>query len=422
MNKNRGKTGARILCSIILALSVIVTAPSVSRAETGTSFDISLYSYEELVAIREQVEIRLEEIERENAMKNADRKITFEEPERIVFLKQTTTQLPEVTIIKESAPAKTRLDWSSSDPAIATVTAQGKVTAISAGDAVITATAKDAPYLSASYIVHAAVPVEQITIWGPDEPLLLDGDPEKAFAELEVSIEPEDAYFQDVIWSSSDEATVTVDEHGKITGLRPGQAMITAVSAEDPPARRKAIQATFQISVLQAVTALQCKQKNIIMNAGDIITPEITVMPENASNKTIEYSSSDPEVASADDKGRIHANGQGECDIVCEAADGSGVKLQIHIQVIKLVTGLRTEEKEINIPKGTTKNIEVQVIPEDAAEKGLIWTSSNAFVARVAAGKTEAIGEGDCEITCTTKDGSNISLTIKVHVSADAKE
>ena len=54
--------------------------------------------------------------------------------------------------------------------------------------------------------------------------------------------------------------------------------------------------------------------------------------------------------------------------------------------------------------------------PEDATNPELGWTSSNVFVARAANGVIEAVGQGECEISCSTTDGSGITVSIPVRV------
>ncbi len=401
----------RIRTALILAM-VCALAIGTACAE----FDVNQYSYEELVEIRQQVSDRLEELDRQYAIEHADRTITFEDPEKVIYLKQSATQTPTVMIIKEEAPASTSFVWSSSDPEIARVNERGQVTAMAAGDAVITATARDNQYISGSYTVHAAVPVGQITIWGPEEALMLDDNPEHATAELTYSIEPEDAYFQDVTWETSNEEIVTVDENGTITGLRPGKAEITAVSATEPVNGKNRVKGTCTIVVKQAVTELEMPQTSLQMNAGGKYRLNVTALPENASDRTVTFTSSDPEVATVDATGVVTAHECGECDIICNATGGVEITGTCHVTVTKVITAITPSETTVVLAPGGTRTIEVEITPEDATRQDIVWTSSNVFVARVAGGKIEAISEGECEITCTALDGSDMTATITVRV------
>ncbi len=384
---------------------------------TGTAeFDVGQYTYEELTEIKQLVDARLEELNRQYAIEHADRTFSFAESEQVVFIGRNTEQQPDVTIISEEAPAKTQFIWSTSDDTVATVSTSGRVTAVAAGDAVITAAAEDNPYLTVSYTVHAAIPVEQITIWGPTDSLVLSNEPEEAIFDLGVSIEPEDAYYQEVTWASSNEEIITVDEAGHLQALQPGQAVISAVSTEIPVAGKKAIRAEYKVNVIQAVTSLECAQNSLKLNVGETATVAVNAIPENASNKKLTFTSSDPEVATVDERGTVKTMGCGECDILCEAADGFGASVNIHVRAVKMVSKILIDTKQITMPIGSSHTIEAVVNPEDATDPTLLWTSSNVFVARVAGGKVEAVGQGDCVISCISMDGSNITVSVKVHV------
>ena len=398
------------LCAALLLAAVLICGSAFAE------FDASQYSYEELQGILQQAEERMAELEREYALEHADREISFEEPEQVLFPGKTLQVMPVVTVLTEDAPASTKFIWSSSDPDIVRVTNNGNVSAVGHGDAVITAKAADNEYLEASYTVHAVVPVEKITVWGPEEPLYLSNKAEDATFQLGFSIEPEDAYFQQVTWSVSNENIATVDESGLVTGHAPGKAVVTAVSTEPQTAGRRVIQTMCEITVRQAVTALETEAGTLELNVGEKAALTVTVMPENASNRKVLYATSDPAVATVDENGTVYAAACGECKIVCEAADGQGATVSRRVRVTSHVTRVSLDTEKITLPIGGTYPITATIEPEDASEKGLIWTSSNVFVARVAGGRVEAVGQGDCEITCTTIDGSNITAGVKVHV------
>ena len=160
-------------------------------------FDAEQYTYDELLQIREKVDNQLAELERQYAAEHPNRQIAFEEPEQRLIVKQKIQIAPAIQRLTDDAPQTTKISWVSSDENVATVNDYGRVTAVGRGDAVITATAKDADYIAGSYTVHVIVPVDKITVWGQDTPLLLSDNPEDATAVLEYGIEPEDAYCQD---------------------------------------------------------------------------------------------------------------------------------------------------------------------------------------------------------------------------------
>jgi len=395
---------------------ILVAAVCMAVALAGAEeVDLSWYSEEELLALREAVDLRLEELAREEAIAHADRRITFEKTEMSMYVGESMNQRPGVIRIREEAPWRTDFEWTSSDETIAKVGPDGVVTGVAAGDAVITATTKDNPYISGSYMVHIAVPVEKITIWGSNGPIGIRGE-ETAKQNLTVDIEPEDADCQEVVWSSSNEEIATVDENGEVTGLQPGIAIITATSAEDPAAHKQQVSAEYKIQIIRLVDEILPGEGEIGISLGETAKIEAATAPEDVDNHGILFESTNEEIATVDEMGTVTGVSQGECDIRLAAADGGGAETAVHVVVSKRVTGIEIPMESIRLPKGTTYSIEATVLPEDATNPDLVWTSSNVFVARVANGTVEAVGQGECEITCSTTDGSGITVSIPVRV------
>ena len=411
MNKRIYLFFALILCCVLAAPAALAESPALPD-----NFSLESYSYEELTAIREAVESRIAELEKQQAIENLDRRLVFTNPEALVLLRKTTRQEPTVVKLTEEAPSETQVTWTTSDPAVATVSANGQVTGVSAGEAVITATAKDNEYLTASYSVRVAVPVEKITVWGETDTLLLGKEPELAEAVLGFSVEPEDAYFQTVSWSSSDETIATVDETGIVRGIAPGTVTITAQSNEDPALGGTPRKATYQITVQQAVTGIELDKTDLRLAAGEKAVLAATALPENAGNRAVSFESSNPEAVTVDARGNLTAVASGVAEITATAQDGSGVSAVCRVEVYQPVTSLTLSVSELRLPIADTRVVDAVIAPENATNQELIWTSSNVFVAQVAGGVIEATGQGDCVVTCATTDGSGLSAQIKVRI------
>ena len=403
-----------ICCS--LAASMALAESTNEAVSVPDSFQIEAYSYEELTAIRDAVDVRLAELEKQNAIERLDRRMVFMDPNVVVLLRKNTRQDPTVIRLTEQAPGDTPVIWSTSDPAIATVSNNGQVTGVAAGEAVITATAKDNEYLTASYTVRVAIPAEKITVWGETDTLLLGKEPELAEASLGFSVEPEDAYFQTVSWSSSDETVATVSEDGTVYAVGPGTVTITAQSQEDPALGGTPRKATYQITVQQSVTDIELDNTELRIGAGGKEILTAAVLPENAGNRALSFESTNPDAVTVDAKGNLTAVASGSAEIIVTAQDGSGVSAVCRVEVYQPVTSLTLSMSELRLPIGATRAVDAVIAPENATNQELIWTSSNVFVAQVAGGVIEATGQGDCVVTCATTDGSGISAQIKVRI------
>lgn len=139
-----------------------------------------------------------------------------------------------------------------------------------------------------------------------------------------------------VEWRSSAENIATVSVVGTITGIKEGTATITATSATNPEAS-----ATCTVTVLPPkepdvpVSAISLKETSYELEKGSTVdlSSNITVLPANATNKQVSYSSSNTAVAFCNPYGLVTAMGSGNAVITITAADGSGVTARCGITV-----------------------------------------------------------------------------------------
>ncbi len=166
------------------------------------------------------------------------------------------------------------------------------------------------------------------------------------------------------------------------------------------------------------------------------ITAEIT--PEDAADKNVAWTSSNPSVATVDSTGKVTAVGNGTADITCTAKDGSGKSSKCTVTVriqevtpipdpeptptVKKVTGITLNKTSFTLTSsGETQTITADINPSDASDKSVdksvTWTSGNPSVATVdSTGKVTAVGNGTTIITCIANDGSGIRADITVTV------
>lgn len=139
-------------------------------------------------------------------------------PDKAELVAGRTTQVT-ATVQPANATEKT-IQWSSSNPSVATVSDNGLVTAIAGGSATITAKAGDK---QASCTVTVTVPVASVTL-DKTELTLIQGNSEM----LAATVSPSDATDKTIFWESSDTSVATVDQNGNITAVKAGKSIITA--------------------------------------------------------------------------------------------------------------------------------------------------------------------------------------------------
>ncbi len=144
-----------------------------------------------------------------------------------------------------------------------------------------------------------------------------------------------------------------------------------------------------------------------------------TVLPANAANKGLIWSSSDAQVATVDQSGVITAVGVGTATITVTTSDGPyTATVAVTVTPILVSSVSISGSATISIVNGLTATVTATVLPTNAANKGLTWSSSSTSVATVdQSGEITAVGVGTANITVTTVDGSR-TATVDVTVIA----
>ena len=206
-----------------------------------------------------------------------------------LFLDKGQSYTLKATVVPDNATNKT-VQWTTSNASVANVDQNGTVNAISSGNATITASAGDK---SATCAVSVIIPVTSITLNKTSLTL------EKGSCEvLTATVSPQNATNKEVKWTSSDDAVATVDQNGTVNAVSNGDAVITA-SAGD-------FSATCTVSVIVPVTSITLNKTELTLLVGDNAQLEATVNPEDATDKTVTWYSSDTDIATVDD-GKITA-------------------------------------------------------------------------------------------------------------------
>lgn len=149
---------------------------------------------------------------------------------------------------------------------------------------------------------------------------------------------------------------------------------------------------------------------------GNSLTLQVNFQPENASNKTISWSSSNPQVATVTG-GVVTAVGPGAAVITVTAEDGE-LAARCVVTVTVPVKGVSIDETELKLSLGSSHQLKAETIPANATDQVLVWSSSNPQVAEVnQEGLVTALALGKADITVAAGD-SQYSAVCKVEVTA----
>lgn len=336
-------------------------------------------------------------------------RITLSDTELLIIKGKTNDLVATVLPDNASNPG---LEWISSDESVATVQ-KGKIKGNNIGECDITCNAADGSGALAVCHVKVVTEVKSIAINEKQVVLLFGSSDELAVSKLTYTVTPEDAYWQDVIWESSDEGVVTVGADGTVKGISSGKAIITAHSSQ-PESKAKA---SIQIVVQQAVTGIELDVDEISVPVKKSAVINAVVNPENAFNKKVEWISENEEIATVNNKGQIAGKGLGTTKILARSMDGTDVLAEVKVTVIQPVNNIVIPQNSIEIAPGVSARISASVEPEDAANKNLSYISSNEKVAVVNEyGMVFGLSKGTARITVAATDGSDKKATVNVKV------
>lgn len=208
--------------------------------------------------------------------------------------------------------------WSSSDDSVAKVSTSGRVTAVSAGTAIITCQSKTHPHVYAQAIVRVYQPVTKIAF--------TDKNPYVAVGEtihLGWTVSPETATDSSVTFSTNKENVVQVGQDGSVTGLKRGECYVYA-TANDGSGKK----ATIKVQVTQPVEGVSIKYDECTVGVGEKVTNTAVFYPEDASITKMQWYAEDATVASVSGTGsKVTVTGQrwGETTVLGVTDDGSYV-------------------------------------------------------------------------------------------------
>ena len=347
----------------------------------------------------------------------------------------------QTVLTREGDAASGELTFMSSDQKYATVDENGVVTGLKKGRVVITANVKtEKKNYKAQLKVTILRPVTSVTVNTAKLPVYAAADekvapylsardnaeenelpvlllPVKKRIQLAVSAEPKDATNRNIQMTSSDEAVFTAIK-GAVTGVGPGEGILTIASESNPD-----ITTRFRVLVVQPVTKLIIESSAPTVTVGEQVTVTAVASPDNATVKQVTWSSGDERIIKVDENGTVTGVKRGNGRIIATAADGSNIRANFNIKVVQNPESITLSAPEMTIDVGKTQAVRATVEPKDADNKKVVWTSSDENVATVSKdGRIKAITVGECTVTCTSEALGTVQASLTVHVQQPVKK
>jgi uncharacterized protein YjdB len=272
-----------------------------------------------------------------------------------------------------------------------------------------------AAYLWKEFLNIEAIPVPVTeAILNPAELTLPVGSVEM----LAATVLPVDATNQNVTWSSIHPEIASVSSNGTVTGIAPSEdGEVYIIATTEDGNFKDSCRVTV---IIQPVSGVTLNKTELSPNVNETETLTATVAPADASNQTVTFSSNAPEVATVDAvTGLVTAIAKGEAVITATTEDG-GFTATCAVTVTQPVTGVRLNKTELSLNVNETETLVATVLPANANNQTVAWSSSNSAIATVdATGVVIAVSSGTAVITVTTED-DNFPAECEVTVTKDA--
>lgn len=313
-----------------------------------------------------------------------------------------------VTFVPSTASNKS-LTWTSSNEAVATVDATGKITGKAAGTAIITVTSADGGKTSTCTVVVEAIAVEAVTL-DKTEAALGIGET----VNLIPTIAPANASDKRVTWSSTNEDVASVDDHGVVTGRTVGTATISAQSIDGG----KVASCTVTVEDNIAVAGITLSETEIDINLGGTSQLIATITPENATNKSVTWSSTDESVAAITAPGQVTGRGVGTATIIATTLDGQKTA-ECKVNVLQPVESITINPNPVNLSVGGSQELTIAFTPANASNKRINWTHNVEGIVTVStvgeATIITAVSAGTTTLTATPQGGGDpVEITVNV--------
>ena len=267
-------------------------------------------------------------------------KVTVTVPVLGIQLSQTSAALTvgdTLTLTKTIYPSDATnqaVTWTSSSDAVASVDSNGKITAKTAGSAVITCKS-----VSDNSVVGICNVTVKAKVQTPSEIKVNKITLNKTTAsvtkgktlQLTATVTPGNATKKEVKWSTSNKNVATVSTSGLVTAKAAGTATITCTAKDG-----SGVKATCKVTVTNPVvkvTKVTLNKTTATLAPKETLTLKATVTPTNATNKAVTWKSSNTKIATVSSSGKVTAKAAGTVTITCTAKDGSGKKATCKITV-----------------------------------------------------------------------------------------
>ena len=212
-----------------------------------------------------------------------------------------------------------------------------------------------------------------------------------------------------VTYETDDKSIATVNSKGYVRGVAPGECTLTITSKHNT-----SVSATIKVRVVVPVKKITAELPSSAIGVGSSVQIEYGFVPENATNKSIRFSSNKPHLAEVSNTGLVTGVRKGEA--VITVSDKSGeIKTTLKVQVVQMPESVSIKQKDVSLPVGKRTRLSATVAPAEASIKTVKWSSADESIAKVdGRGNVTAVSVGETTITAACTVDESICASIPV--------
>lgn len=287
-----------------------------------------------------------------------------------------------------------------SDPTVVSIDANGKIRALKAGTATITARTANNKTATCTVTVNKAVP-EKITV----SPASKSVNVGETFS-ITTQITPAEAANDKLTWSSNNTSIAAVDANGKVTAKAAGTATINVKTSNG-----KTATCTVTVKNIEA-TSVTVSPTTVTLEVGKTQTVAAKVAPDKA-DQSVTWTSSNTSIATVSSSGVITAKAIGTANITAKTKNGKTATVAVTVKAVE-ATGVTISAASNSCTVGSTVTLTAKVTP-DKASQSVTWTSDNTSVATVSSsGVVTSKAVGRATITAKTANGKTATYSVTV--------
>ncbi len=308
--------------------------------------------------------------------------------------------------VSADAGISTAVQWTSTNPAVASVSATGVVVGVSVGSTTVRATSvADAKFTATATITVSAQ--RSVTV-APASASITAGQslPLTATVQLDAGLSTA------VLWRSSATAIATVSTTGVVTGVANGSATITAASTVDTLVR-----GFSTITVLPSVRGVTVSPTAAALFLGATQQLVGTVIVDGSVSTALTWRSGNPAVASVSNAGVVTGLTLGTTTITALASADTTKRATATVTISSRPITATIVQRNVGLNPGTTTTLTGAVLADPGVSTALNWTSSNSGVATISSsGVVSALANGSTLITATSQADATKRDTLTVSV------